>query len=253
IVMWYLPGAMTNNAQKQMWDSLESLSDVLDKSIVGQNWWTKPDYFKPESLAGCLEFAPAIHQLGHSAWTDTPSVSAALKTKSGQTWASQMTFPSAMLSAALSIMHLPLYNAGLHGMEVLSSWAEQNDKGMDDTLDIWSTVYTNISMITNWGTPLHRDPHSQSNWYDILVSVGEYKDCYLNIPTLGLKLEYSPGTIVAFSGCLLRHGVNKVDGHRCCFAYYMRDNIHNFLCVPATEWMTVDMVRNALVSGPNKK
>ena len=48
-----------------MWDSLKSLSDVLDKSIVGRNWQTKPDYFKPESLAGCLEFAPAIHQLGH--------------------------------------------------------------------------------------------------------------------------------------------------------------------------------------------
>ncbi|KIM59776.1 hypothetical protein SCLCIDRAFT_81394, partial [Scleroderma citrinum Foug A] len=222
IVMWYLPGAMTNNAQKQMWDSLESLSDVLDKSIVGQNWWTKPDYFKPESLARCLEFAPAIHQLGHS---------------SGRSWASQMTFPSAMLSAALSIMHLPLYNAGLHRMEVLSSWAEQNDKGMDDALDTWSTVYTNISVIANRGTPLHHDSHSQSNWYDILVSVGEYKDCYLDIPTLGLKLEYSPGTIVAFSSRLLHHGVNKVDGHRCCFAYYMRDNIHNFLHVPATEWM----------------
>ena len=108
-------------------------------------------------------------------------------------------------------------------------------------------------MIANWGTPLHRDPHSRSNWYDILVSVGEYKDCYLDIPTLSLKLKYSPGTIVAFSGHLLRHGVNKVDGHRCCFAYYMRDNIHNFLHVPATEWMMVDMVRNALVSGPDKK
>ena len=138
-------------------------------------------------------------------------------------------------------------------MEVLSSWAEQNDKGMDDALDTWSMVYTNISVIANQGTPLHHDPYSRSNWYDILVSVGEYKDCYLDIPTLGLKLEYSPGTIVAFSGRLLRHGVNKVDGHRCCFAYYMRDNIHNFLHVPATEWMTVDMVRNALVSGPNKK
>ena len=41
-------------------------------------------------------------------------------------------------------------------MEVLCSWAEQNDKGMDDALDTWSTVYTNISVITNRGTPLHR-------------------------------------------------------------------------------------------------
>ena len=137
-------------------------------------------------------------------------------------------------------------------MEVLSAWAEQNDKGMDDALGNWSMVYTNISMIANQGTLFHHDPHSQSNWYDVLVSVGEYKDCYLDIPTLGVKLEYSPRTTVAFSSCLLRHGVNKVDGNRCFFAYYMRENIHNFLCVPATEWMTVDMVQNALVSGRNK-
>ena len=123
---------------------------------------------------------------------------------------------------------------------------------MNDALGNWSTVYTNISVIANQGTPFHCDPHSQLNWYDVLVSVGEYKDCYLDIPTLSVKLEYSPGTTVAFSGCLLRHRVNKVDGNRCCFAYYMRNNIHNFLCVPETEWMTVDMVQNALVSGRNK-
>ena len=137
-------------------------------------------------------------------------------------------------------------------MEVLSAWAEQNDKGMNDALGNWSMVYTNISMIANQGTLFHCDPHSQLNWYDILVSVGEYKDCYLDIPTLSVKLEYSPGTTVAFSGFLLCHRVNKVDGNRCCFAYYMRDNIHNFLHVPAIEWMTVDMVQNALVSGRNK-
>ena len=76
---------------------------------------------------------------------------------------------------------------------------EQNDKGMDDALGNWSTVYTNILVIANWGTPFHHDPHSQSNWYDVLVSVSEYKDYYLDIPTLSVKLEYSPGTTVAFS------------------------------------------------------
>ncbi|KIM56215.1 hypothetical protein SCLCIDRAFT_40629, partial [Scleroderma citrinum Foug A] len=201
-------------------------------------WRTTPEYFKPEALAGCLEFAPAIHQLGHSAWSDIPSVSSALKSSSSQTWASQISYPSAMLSTAISIMHPPLYNAGLRGMETLNVWAAKNDETMHHVLDVWSTVYTNISVIANQATPFHWDPHSRSNWYDLLVSVGDYRDCYLDIPTLSIKLEYNPGTIVAFSGHLLHHGVNKVDGNRCCFACYMQDNIHNFLSVPTTEWMT---------------
>ncbi|KIM65050.1 hypothetical protein SCLCIDRAFT_113884, partial [Scleroderma citrinum Foug A] len=170
----------------------------------------------------------------------------------------QMSYPSTILSAALSIMHPPMYNARLRRMETLSAWAAENDELMGDALADWSMlgtgwsitmVYTNISLIANQGTPFHRDPHSQSNWYDILVSVSEYKNCDLDILTLSVKLEDSPGTAIAFSGRLLHHGVNKVEGNRCCFVYYMQDNIHNFLQVPATEWMTVAMVRNALVSG----
>ncbi|KIM55633.1 hypothetical protein SCLCIDRAFT_30183 [Scleroderma citrinum Foug A] len=162
IVLWYLPGALANNTQKQMLSSLESLPDALQKSIVGRNWRTNPDYFRPESLSGCLEFAPTIHQLGHSAWTDIPSISTALKTESGLAWASKMSYPSAILSAALSIMHPLMYNARLHGMETLSAWAAENDELMGDALADWSTVYTNISLIANQGTPFHHDPHSRS-------------------------------------------------------------------------------------------
>jgi len=49
-----------------MLDSLDVIPDLLPRSIVGRTWRTKPDYFKAESLSGCLEFAPAMHQLGHS-------------------------------------------------------------------------------------------------------------------------------------------------------------------------------------------
>ena len=102
---------------------------------------------------------------------------------------------------------------------------------MQEALGHWSTVYTNLSLISNRKTPLHRDPQSRSDWFDLLATVGEYQDCFLNIPTLGVQLEYSPGTVVAFSGRLLRHGVIEEGGDRCCLAYYMRDNIHNWLGV----------------------
>ncbi|KAI6154764.1 hypothetical protein BKA82DRAFT_41504, partial [Pisolithus tinctorius] len=104
---------------------------------------------------------------------------------------------------------------------------------MQDALQHWLSVFTNVSVISNQTTPFHWDPHSQSNWYDMLVMVGNYEDCVLDIPMLGLQFLYNPGTVVAFSSQLL----SSVGGNQCYFAYYMRDNIHNWIGIPCGDWM----------------
>ncbi|KAL4066770.1 hypothetical protein J3A83DRAFT_4066689, partial [Scleroderma citrinum] len=71
----------------------------------------------------------------------------------------------------------------------------------------------------------------------ILASAGDYKDCVMHILSLSIDVMYSPGTVVAFLGCLLLHGVNSVEGNRYCLTYYMRDNIHNFVGVVRCDWM----------------
>lgn len=78
---------------------------------------------------------------------------------------------------ALAIMHPPLYNAGLTAMKRLEDWSVGNDSKMREALTYWSTVYTNVSTIVNWCSPLHRDPQSWPDWFDLLVSVGDYKNC----------------------------------------------------------------------------
>ncbi|KIM65639.1 hypothetical protein SCLCIDRAFT_112476, partial [Scleroderma citrinum Foug A] len=163
-------------------------------------------------------------------------------------WSKDICLPSAILSSVLSIIHPSLYDAGSLAMHHLNDWATAHDSQMAAALANWSTIFTNVSVIVNRSTPLHRDPHSQSNWYDLLVSVGKYDDCALHIPTLRIQVLYTPSTIIAFSGCLLQHGVNEVDGVRCCLAYYMRDNIHHWLRVPCPlHWVTPDHVHNTLL------
>jgi len=144
-------------------------------------------------------------------------------------------------------MHPPLYHAGLEARQRLDAWSIENDPVMQEALGHWLTIYTNLSLISNQKTPLHRDPQSRSDWFDLLATVGEYQDCFLNIPTLGVQLEYSLGTVVAFSGRLLRHGVIEEGGDRCCLAYYMRDNIHNWLGVPRPDPMRLHKVQDALL------
>ncbi|KAI6146253.1 hypothetical protein BKA82DRAFT_3948403, partial [Pisolithus tinctorius] len=63
-------------------------------------------------------------------------------------------------------------------------------------------------------------------WYDLLVTVGDYPPLDFVIPTLNLWLHYNPGTIIAFSGSALEHGVGAVDSDRACLAYYMHANVH---------------------------
>ena len=175
-------------------------------------------------------------------------MSKALAGPTSYQWSKDICLPSAILSGVLSIIHPSLYNAGHLAMQRLTDWATGHDPGMLAALENWSTVFTNISLIVNRSTPLHRDPHSRADWYDMLVSVSNYDDCALDIPSLGIQVLYNPGTAVAFSSWLFQHGVNEVDGARCCLAYYMRDNIHHWLRVPRPlDWVTPDNVCNALV------
>ena len=158
-----------------------------------------------------------------------------------------MVQPTSIISGALSIMHPQLYEDGMRGISLLEDWSSTNDLGMNQALSLWPTAFTNISVIVNQCTPLHRDPQSRASWYNIIVNVGEYTDCIMAIPTLGIELVYKPGTAVTFSGRLLRHRVNAVEGNWYCLTYYMRDNIHHWANVPrCADWMRIDSVERLL-------
>ncbi|KAI6155889.1 hypothetical protein BKA82DRAFT_169132, partial [Pisolithus tinctorius] len=111
--------------------------------------------------------------------------------------------PAAILSSVLLIMHPGLYDAGRQAMQSLDTWSSQHNQDMQYALQHWPSVFTNVSVISNWTTPFHWDPHLWSDWYDMLVMVGNYEDCVLDIPMLGLQFLYNPSTVVAFSSWLL--------------------------------------------------
>ena len=243
--------------------TLSPLHNQFWSSISGRTWHTMPQYFNDEGqIAGCLEFSPTRHQLGHSVHLksfslastpslqtceDTPSISADLNMLAGYQWLVDMAFPSSIISGVLSIMHPQMYHAGLCGIQRLDDWSSKHDSHMQHALCSWPMVFTNVSVIANWCSPLHRDPHSRSSWYDVLVNVGKFDHCVLDLPTLGVELLYRPGTMAAFSGRLIRHGVNAVAGNRCCLTYYMQDNIHHWLNVPRCDFVRVESLKWSLL------
>ena len=70
------------------------------------------------------------------------------------------------------------------------------------------------------------------------MTLGRYRNCNLELPGLGLSLEYGPGTVVGLLGSTLEHEVSHFEGERVCYAYFMRDNVHEWAGVPGNSWMT---------------
>lgn len=163
---------------------------------------------------------------------DQPELSAELKNlpakPATRRWLEAMVDSSALLGAILSVMHPQLFRAGMDTLRKLESdpGLVKDGEQLIEVLKLWTSPFSGYSIIHNRETPLHRDINTQAVAYDLLVSVGPYIGAIMNLPTLGVTLDYPSGTCVAFSGKVIRHGVKPEVGSRLCIAHYMRDNVH---------------------------
>ena len=167
-----------------------------------------------------------------------PQVSVSLKTPEANRWLDQISESNVILNAILAVIHPPLYRAG---QETLIRLRKSPEIKRQDLLSQWSSVFSSLSIICNRITPAHRDFKSQHCWYDLLVSLGPCRDCILSLPGLGISLEYGPGTVVGLSGMMLEHEVGSFEGERVCYAYYMRDIVHEWAHVPGGTWMKTNL------------
>lgn len=151
------------------------------------------------------------------------------------------------LGAVLSVVDPPLYDRGcqaLHQIGQLSFHEPfQSRKDLMNILEVWKNPFTAISIISNRRTPPHTDRGGRHQWADILTSFGPYKNCRFDLPTLGIQLEYIPGSVVSVLSRRLPHGVKDWDGERVCIALYMKANVHDRLGVVPTPWNTRERIR----------
>ena len=145
---------------------------------------------------------------------------------------------SVLVGGILSIIHPELYLAGIESLKTLNDVPDsiRKGEGLAAVLRIWSSPFTAITTISNCDTPYHRDNGSAHSWFDILVVVGEYENGRIEFPGLGMRLKYDPGTVVAFTGRVLRHGAT-CPGDRACIVYHMKQNVVRELGVAEPSWM----------------
>ena len=149
-------------------------------------------------------------------------------------WLDAISESNAILSAILAVIHPTLYDAGWETIKRLRGTPKI---APEDVFRRWGSVFSGVSIISNRSTPPHRDGHSRKNWYDMLVTLGRYQNCKLELPGLGISLEYGPGTVVGISGAVIEHAVPSFEGDRVCYAYFMRNDVHEWAKVSASHWM----------------
>ena len=218
----------------------------------GTSWRDALNYFHSgEHLEGVLNISPGWFQKCHDVSglmsrlyslmlilnqgrsQQYPQPSANIRLSAVSDWLDAISESNGVLSAILSVIHPKLYDAGLETIKRLQNTPEI----AQDALSRWASVFSGVALISNRTTPSHRDGSSRVNWYDILVTLGRYRNCHLELPGLGVSLEYGPGTVVGLSGQVIEHGVPNYEGDRVSYAYFMRDNVHEWANIPCKDWM----------------
>lgn len=162
-----------------------------------------------------------------------PHTSPILTERAGQRFLSQARDSLALLSGVLAIIHPEQYRMGLEIQREMKA-----SGSCVDALTLWPSVFTAATIVTNQKTPFHRDILTDWSWFDLILSFGLYHHAPLYIPILGIRVNNPRGTICAFSGKALLHGVRKTNLARISFILYMRKNVQEGQRVKAAGWMT---------------
>jgi hypothetical protein len=276
VLAWYLPGILNDSRQvglftlanhgskpdgyyqSEILTATEKLYPLLRKKApkCSTSWRVDPKNFRPgtEAPEGSVSISPAWFQQAHEVSVSAylihrqlisnakrvhkfPQVGSAFKLPATSEWSTSMSESNSILSAMLAVIHPHLYESARETFNRLRKVAEIQPQHV---LGQWTSVYSGISIISNRITPPHRDSKSRFPWYDLLVTLGKYRNCNLELPGLGISLEYGPGTVVGLSGMMLEHAVPSFEGDRVCYAYFMRNKVHERMKVAGHVYMNVE-------------
>jgi hypothetical protein len=148
----------------------------------------------------------------------------------------------------MSIVHPELYAVGIKCLKAINEGGHSIYKGevLAAVLKLWSSPFTAMTVISNRDTPYHRDNGSAHEWLDIMVALGEYENGRIEFPGLGMRFKYDPGTVVAFTGRVLRHGAN-CPGDRACIVHHMKERVVEELGITKPSWANQSLYSRNLV------
>ena len=157
-----------------------------------------------------------------------------------------LVFINALVARVYSIIQPDLFDSGYKALDQLAEHSQLHNT-IHNTLEVWSTPLTGLSVILNQETITHQDIKGYRESFDMLVTIGNYSEGQLHLPGLGFSLVYNPRTLVAITGNILAHGVCPVAGERACLAHFWHRMVGERLGVEPPQWLTLqDLTDNIL-------
>jgi hypothetical protein len=112
-------------------------------------------------------------------------------------------------------------------MDGIANGTLQNEatNSLDQARLLWTSPFTAFSVIFNRETEVHRDGKGFAPFYDLIATVGRYTGGRFEVPGIGLRFRYDPGTLVGLCGKALEHGAAEVDGDRFCVVQFFHRKV----------------------------
>ena len=115
---------------------------------------------------------------------------------------------------------------GIHSGAILNGATASLE---EEVRQLWPSPFTAFSIISNRETESHRDAKGFTPFYDIVTTLGDYTDGRFEVPAIGLRFQYNPGTMIGICGKVLSHGVSEVEGDRFCLVQYFHRKVLDLL------------------------
>lgn len=129
------------------------------------------------------------------------------------------------MSVALALTHPEQYAVTRAGLQMLS-----NVRHLCERIREWAFGFNVLTVVANRESLLHRDKRSGGFvWLDLLLSIGGDEGTVLELPGVGVRFQYTSGTILMFSGNTHLHGVSPSASERVCLAAYARPSVNRQL------------------------
>ncbi|KAJ3547379.1 hypothetical protein NMY22_g1668 [Coprinellus aureogranulatus] len=154
-----------------------------------------------------------------------PRPSVTLKEDAGRQVLRRLKTSLSLIGSLLGVLHPEFYNQQMEVYEQMNDHPERHTAEPELTqslLDDWYTPFDGFALVANHEGESERHSNGGLFCMDILGAFGSYRGGRLEVPLLGRRFVYNPGTAFALPGSLFEHGASRVDGERICLTSFMK-------------------------------
>ncbi|EDQ98119.1 uncharacterized protein LACBIDRAFT_336255 [Laccaria bicolor S238N-H82] len=218
---WYLPRAMSEALQagwnhkpfNRVLFALESLQPYFASSppVSRKSWRNNKAYFRGSEAS---VFPPGIYD------RTSLGASAALKKNSAgsKRFLRDILEFQALIGGIIFVLHPAQYaimrgalvRAASPSLQIAPGETIEDWELYQEIIGTWASCFTGLSIISQREAPFHRDGRSPPTMFDVLATFGKVvdPDIRAELPGIGIRFHYNPGTILAVLSKAIRHGVS---------------------------------------------